>query len=112
MCDLQVLNGFDRVILNPFYRQPEQVEIQDHYFYWKGEGALQVPINVLQGNNLHVDLVNQAGQTIVTADRAGLNDILINAPRVGAGVYSLRFSGFGNETEILVRTPRQEPATR
>ena len=112
MCDLQVLNGFDRVILNPFYRQPDKVEIQDHYFYWKGEGALQVPINVLQGNNLHVDLVNQAGQTIVTADRAGLNDMVINAPHVGAGVYSLRFSGFGNGTEILVRTPRQEPSTR
>ncbi len=112
MCDLQVLNGIDRVILNPFYRQPENVEIQDHYFYWKGEGALQVPVNVLQGNNLHVDLVNQAGQTVATADRAGLNDMVINAPNAGAGVYSLRFSGFGNGTEILVRTPRLETSTR
>ena len=60
MCDLQVLNGFDRVILNPLYREPNGVAVSDHYFYWKGEGALQIPVNVLQGNNLHVDLVNEA----------------------------------------------------
>jgi hypothetical protein len=107
MCDLQVLKGFDRVILDPLYRQPNQVEVQDHYFYWKGEGALQIPVNVLQGNNLHVELVNEAGETVATANRNGPNDVLINAPQARTGVYSLRFSGFGNGTEILVRTPRQ-----
>ena len=112
MCDLQVLNGFDRVILNPLYREPNGVAVSDHYFYWKGEGALQIPVNVLQGNNLHVDLVNEAGQTVATADRSGPNDLLINAPQTRPGVYSLRFSGFGNGTEILVRTPRQEISTR
>ena len=107
MCDAQILNGFDQVILEPFYRQPEQVSAQDHYFYWNGEGALQVPLSVLQGNNLHVELVNQAGQIVAIADRTGGTDLVVNAPGAPSGVYSLRFSGFGNGTEILVRTPRQ-----
>ena len=107
MCDLQVLKGFDRVILDPLYRQPNKMAIQDHYFYWKGEGALQIPVTVLQGNNLHVELVNQKGERVAEADRKGANDVLLGAPPVGAGVYSLRFSEFGNGTEILVRTPRQ-----
>ncbi len=107
MCDLQVLKGFDRVILDPSYRQPNNVEIQDHYFQWKGGSALQIPINVLQGNNLHIELVNEKGERVAEADRDGENDVLLNAPTLGAGVYSLRFSGFGNGTEVLVRTPRQ-----
>jgi hypothetical protein len=108
MCDLQILKGFDRVILEPFYRQPDKVGIADRYFKWNGQGALQIPISVLQGNNLHVELVNATGQTVATADRTGPNDMLINAPEGQAGVYSLRFSGFGNGTEILVRTPQQQ----
>ncbi len=107
MCDLQILNGFDRVILEPLYRNPEGIAIQDHYFQWNGEGALQIPVNILQGNNLHVELVNQAGEIVAAVDRNGQNDIVINAPGARAGVYSLRFTGFGNGTEILVRTPRQ-----
>lgn len=107
MCDAQILNGFDRVILEPSYRQPEQVAARDHYFYWNGEGALQIPMSVLQGNDLHVEVVNQAGQTVATADRTGEDDVVVSAPRAPAGVYSLRFSGFGNGTEILLRTPRQ-----
>jgi Zn-dependent metalloprotease len=112
MCDLQVLKGFDRVILDPLYRQPDKVEVGDHYFYWKGEGALQIPVNVLQGNNLHVELVNEAGQTVAATDRNGPNDLLLNASQTRPGVYSLRFSGFGNGTEILVRTPRMEAAPK
>jgi hypothetical protein len=108
MCDLQVLKGFDRVILDPLYRQPDKVDVSDHYFYWKGEGPLQIPVSVLQGNNLHAELVNEAGEIVANADRNGPNDLLINAPQTRPGVYSLRFSGFGNGTEILVRTPRQE----
>ncbi len=107
MCDLQVLKGFDRVILDPLYRQPDHVEIQDHYFSWKGGGALQIPINILQGNDLHVELLNEKGERVAETDRKGASDVILSAPQAGAGVYSLRFSGFGNGTEILVRTPRQ-----
>jgi hypothetical protein len=64
-------------------------------------------MNILQGNNLHVELVNQAGQTVATAERDGSSDLLLTAPQAPAGIYSLRFSGFGNGTEILVRTPQQ-----
>jgi Zn-dependent metalloprotease len=107
MCDAQILNGFDRVILEPLYREPEKIEISDRYFYWNGEGALQIPVSILQANNLHVELVNQSGETVTAADRVGQNDLVVSAPQAPAGVYSLRFSGFGNGTEILVRTPRQ-----
>ena len=107
MCDLQLLKGVDRVILEPLYRQANKVEIQDRYFMWNGEGALQVPVSVLQGNFLHAELVNQDGKTVATADRAGESELLLKAPEARAGVYSLRFSGFGNGTEILVRTPQR-----
>ncbi len=107
MCDLQILKGVDRVILEPLYRQANKVEIQDRYFMWNGEGALQVPVSVLQGNSLHAELVNQDGKTVATADRSGESDLLLKAPEARAGVYSLRFSGFGNGTEILVRTPQR-----
>jgi len=44
---------------------------------------------------------------VAIADRTGGTDLVVNAPGAPSGVYSLRFSGFGNGTEILVRTPRQ-----
>jgi hypothetical protein len=106
MCNQQVLNGIDRVILEPFYRNAEKVPIEDHFFQWNGEGALDVPMNVLQGNNLHVDLVNEKGQVVSTTETRSVGDLLIHAPNAARGVYSLRFSGFGNGTEIVVRTPQ------
>lgn len=108
MCNLQVLHGFDEVILNPFYRTEEKVPVGDHYFYWAGQGALEIPVTVLKGNNLHVDVVDQSGRVVTTADRTGPNDLLLNLPQAPPGVYSLRFSGFGNGTELLVRTPREQ----
>ena len=91
-------------ILEPLYRQPGEIAVRDHYFYWNGEGALQIPVNVLEGNNLHVALVNLAGETVAAADRTGAaSDVWSAAPQAGRGIFSLRFSGFGNGTEILVR---------
>ena len=107
MCNLELLKGMDRVILDPGYRQTNKVEIKDRYFMWNGEGTLQVPISILQGNSLHVDLVNQEGKTVATAERNGSSDMVLKVSGANAGVYSLRFSGFGNGTEILVRTPQQ-----
>lgn len=101
-----MLEGIDRVILEPFYRQPDRAAARDHCFRWNGEGSLDVPLNVLQGNNLRVQLLNEAGETITSAERQGTGEMLIRAPAARAGLYSLRFSGFGNGTELVVRTPR------
>jgi len=106
MCDLKILEAIDRVILEPLYRQPDSAPIQDHYFRWNGEDSLDVPLNVLQGNNVRVELVNEAGETVTAAERQGAGEMLIRAPEARAGLYSLRFSGFGNGTEVVVRTPR------
>jgi hypothetical protein len=107
MCDLQILRGIDRVILEASYGQPDKAAIQDHYFQWNGGGALDVPVDVLQGNNLRVELVNEAGETVTTAETQNAGEMLIHAPAARPGVYSLRFTGFGNGTEAVVRTPRQ-----
>jgi hypothetical protein len=48
MCNSQVLEGFQRVILEPFYRNAEKVPIDDHFFQWKGDGSFDVSLNVLQ----------------------------------------------------------------
>jgi hypothetical protein len=106
MCDLKILSPLDYVILEAGYRLPEQVAARDHYFRWNREGELVVPINVLQGNNLHAELVDEAGQTVATVARQGANDMVLKAAQLRPGTYSLRFTGYGNGTEILVRTPQ------
>lgn len=107
MCDQQLLKGIDRVILEPSYRQQDQLAIQDHYFSWSGEGPMQVAIDVLQGNNLHAELIDETGAHVATVDRAGTSNLLLQTGVARPGVYSLRFSGFGNGTELVVRTPQQ-----
>ena len=89
MCDLQVLKRFDRVLLDPLDRQENKVAIADRYFAWKGEGPLQIPLNVLQGNQLHAELVNERGETIATADRTGPNDMLISIESFFEWIFGL-----------------------
>lgn len=107
MCNQQVLNGIDRVILEAFYRNAEKVPIEDHFFQWNGEGALDVSMNVLHGNNLHVDLVDEKGQVVAASETSSAGDVQLHAPNAARGVYSLRFSGYGNGTELVVRTSHQ-----
>ncbi len=108
MCDLNILSGRDQVILEPLYRKEDLVAPLDHYFYWRGGGAFEIPVNIIQGNNLHVELVNEAGEVVSAADRAGNSGrMFIQAPQLPEGVYSLQFSKFGNATEIEVITPQQ-----
>lgn len=107
MCNLKLLNPIDRVILEPFYRNAEKVPIEDHFFQWNGEGSLDVSMNVLQGNGLHVDLVNAKGQVVTTSESRSTGGVQLHLPNAARGVYSLRFSGFGNGTEVVVRTSHQ-----
>ena len=43
---------------------------------------------------------------VTMAVRTGTGDMLLRAPAAPPGVYSLRFSGYRNGTELVVRTPR------
>lgn len=105
MCDARVLEGLERVVLDPFERQPGLITTNDHYFPWSGQGPLSASLNMLAGNNLHVELVDHGGRRVASADRTGKGEFLLTAPEAPPGVYSFRFSQFGNGTEVLVNTP-------
>jgi bacillolysin len=108
MCDAKILNGIEKVILEPFYREKEGVAVSDYYLYWNGDGAFEIPINMLEGNNLHVELIGEDGKTVATARMGGnTRRALMSTPRLPQGVYSLNFRGFGNGTEIEVVTPQR-----
>jgi Zn-dependent metalloprotease len=104
MCDFGLLSEFDRVILDPPYRQRSKVAPQEHFFYHRG-GALSVPITVLSGNDLQVQMLDATGKEVAAASRtAGSNSVTLGA-QAPEGVYSLKFSRFGNGTQLEVRTP-------
>lgn len=107
MCNLKILGGVDRIVLEPLYRQTDRVPIQDNYFYWKGDGGFEIPFRLLNGNNLQVELVNEAGETVALERNAGANGMLMHGLQLREGVYSLRFSGYGNGTEVEVVTPQR-----
>ena len=108
MCDLGILMGADTVILEPFYRQQDLVAVQDHFFFWQGGQGFEIPIRMNQGNGLHVEMLNDNGDVITSADWDGTaQEFLLQAPELPLGVYSLRFSDYGNGTTIEVITPEQ-----
>ena len=104
MCDAQILSGIDRVILEAAYRRRDRVAPGEYYFSFQG-GRLSVPVTVRAGNDLKVTLVDAAGREITSASRArDANGMTVTAT-VPRGVYALRFSGYGNGTELEVETP-------
>lgn len=106
MCNRDVLSGINEVILDPDYRQVTGVAAKDHYFFWGGEGQLNIPITVVQGSGLKVDLVDGAGKTLTSVARDPATNVLsLKKTGMPVGVYSLRFSDFGNGTQINVKAP-------
>jgi Zn-dependent metalloprotease len=106
MCDRLVLSEVSRVILEPFYRRKDGVGVSDHFFYKRGDGAFEIPINIHDGNALKVELVDESGRVLSEATRQGEAAVVhLRAAAAPEGVYSLRFSGYGNGTEIEIRTP-------
>jgi Zn-dependent metalloprotease len=106
MCNRGLLSGVNEVILDPDYRQLTGVAAKDHYFFWSGEGQLNIPITVVQGNGLKVDLVDGAGKTLTSVARDSATNVLsLKKTEMPAGVYSLRFSDFGNGTKVDVKAP-------
>jgi hypothetical protein len=106
MCNFGILSPEDPVILDPFYRTKDGVERSQYFFNWEGQGGLRVPVQILKGNQLHVELVDSAGRVVAAGSRA--NDagiVTLVAPSASKGVYSVRFSGFGNGTELKMGSP-------
>jgi Zn-dependent metalloprotease len=107
MCDFHVLKPGDDVILDPFYRTKEGVDQNRSFFNWQGEGAtVSIPIKVVSGNRLSVELVNENGEVVASNQSQGAGTLAVKAPRLQKGIYSLRFSGFGNGTKLQVQAPR------
>jgi Zn-dependent metalloprotease len=103
MCDLRVLGRFDSILLDPDDRQPDGLAPLAHLFDFRG-GALSLPIEVQQGRVLKVDLVEPGGRTLRSLNWSGGESPVLRA-ELPAGVYGLRFSGYGNGTAVRVQAP-------
>jgi Zn-dependent metalloprotease len=106
MCDVGILGERNEIILDPDYRRPDLVAPVQHYFRFRG-GDLEVPIEVSAGNALQVELLDSSGRVLQhstwTQGTAGPS---VRAAGLAEGVYSLRFTGYGNGTQIRVQAPR------
>jgi len=61
-----------------------------------------------EGNALKVELLDAAGRVLQTSERSpGGREVQVRAADLPAGIYSLRFSGYGNGTRIKVAVPNQ-----
>ena len=106
MCDVGVLTGHDDIILDPDYRRPDLISTSQRYFKFAG-GDLAIPIEVSRGNVLQVELVDSRGRMVQrTAWTSGSETgPAVKVTGLPEGIYSLRFSGYGNGTQIKVQAP-------
>lgn len=103
MCNVGVLTGIDEIILDPDYRSATLVSPSEHYFNFGG-GDLDIEVGVRRGNGLLVELVDSNGRVVRQSSWApGTPGTSVRAAGLPAGIYALRFSGFGNGTEVQVR---------
>lgn len=103
MCDLRVLGRRDSILLDPDDRQPEGLAPLAHLFDFRG-GRLALPIEVERGSTLRVDLVVPGGRTLQTLDWSGGQAPVLRA-ELPAGIYGLRFGGYGNGTAVRIQAP-------
>ena len=109
-CNLGILSHGEEVILDSPYRNKNKVPLQDYYFYHAGEAnVVDIPIQITTGNRLHAQLIDENGNVIASADNIEQtpqgNILRVRSGRLREGVYSLRFSAFGNGTVIAVSLP-------
>jgi Zn-dependent metalloprotease len=110
MCDYKILSEINRVILDPPYRTKNKVPVGDYYFYYDGESdVVDIPVQVMSGNKLRAELVDDKGNIIVTADDIEETEegsvLRLKSEGIRQGVYSIHFSGFGNGTEVSIKLP-------
>jgi len=105
MCDIGILRGPEEIVLDPDYRRPDLIATDVQFFRFEG-GDLRIPVSVGEGNALKVELLDASGHVLNTSERSGGGrELQVRAAHVPAGVYSLRFSGYGNGTRIRVAAP-------
>ena len=110
-CNHEIINDRLEILLEPPGRSKLKVAIKDYYFRHTGESRmLEIPVQLLRGNRLRVDLVNDKGNIIGSTNNiektANGNILHLKTEAIDQGIYSLRFSEFGNGTEILVDLTR------
>ncbi|HEX3035961.1 MAG TPA: M4 family metallopeptidase [Thermodesulfobacteriota bacterium] len=110
MCNLVALSPGEMVVLDPPYRNKYRVPVRDYYFYFDGESdVVDIPVQIISGNKLRAELADDDGNVISVADNventAEGNVLRLKGEGLREGVYSLRFSDFGNGTEITVGLP-------
>lgn len=110
MCNFVALSPADKVVLDPAYRNEFKVPVQDYYFYHDGNSeAVDIPIQLINGNGLAAQLVDEKGNILSSTAELGNtntgNVMHLKSKALSEGVYSLRFSQFGNGTEISVGLP-------
>jgi Zn-dependent metalloprotease len=110
MCDYQILSELDRVILEPPYRTKDKIPARDYYFYYDGQSpVVEIPVQIINGNKLRAELADEAGNVISVTDNVEKteegNVLRLRSQGLREGVHSIRFSGFGNGTEIKVGLP-------
>jgi hypothetical protein len=109
-CNHELLTDDRKIVLDPPYRIKSKVAAKDYYFQYEGGSqTLDIPVRILSGNGLHADLLNDKGEIVGTAKttkiKADGSILHLKSAGLPRGVYSLRFSGFGNGTNISVDLP-------
>lgn len=109
MCNAVPLTPGETVTIDPGYRTKYQVPVENYYFYYDGRSAMEIPIQVLHGNNLKAELVDESGHVLATADNsADRNVVHLSGQQLREGVYSLRFEGFRNGTQVKIGLPNNQ----
>lgn len=109
MCDYEILSEIN-FILDPPYRNKFNVPVRDYYFQYDGKSELlDISVQIVNGNKLRAQLMDERGNVLSSVDNiesnAAGNSLRLKSNGLGEGVYSLRFSEFGNGTEISVGLP-------
>jgi Zn-dependent metalloprotease len=105
MCNIGILRGPEEIILDPDYRRPDLIAPDVQVFRFGG-GDLRIPVTMTQGNGRTVELMDSNGRVVQSASRSpGSPQLQVGAADLPAGIYSLRFSGYGNGTKIRVDAP-------
>jgi hypothetical protein len=107
MCNVVRISPEETVILDPGYRTAFKVPVENYMFYSQGQDNVDIPIEVLNGNFVQAQLVDKTGNVIATGKKApGSNVVHLSADQLAEGIYSVRFVGFGNGTQVKVGVPQ------
>jgi hypothetical protein len=109
MCNAVPLSPGETVTIDPGYRTKYKVPIENYYFYYDGRSTMEIPIQILNGNNLKAQLVDESGHVLATADNSADRNVLkLTGQQLREGVYSIRFAGYGNGTQVKISLPNNQ----